>query len=78
MDFLSLLYLVLLAAGVAWVIHRFRIFSRAEKEREARWSDVAAGEFRSAMGGQPVHGRAGVAEKERSNSGPSAEITGKD
>ncbi len=44
MSFLTIIYIVVLLLGVLWVIHRVRIFLRAQKERETMWDQVMSPE----------------------------------
>ncbi len=44
MSVITILYVVLVVAGIVWIVHRFRVFMRDEKERESRWVMMASDE----------------------------------
>jgi hypothetical protein len=44
MSVITVLYVLLVVAGIAWVVHRFRLFMRDERERESRWNTMASDE----------------------------------
>jgi hypothetical protein len=42
MNFLTTLYILLLIAGMGWVVYRFMLYMRNERERDSRWDDMAS------------------------------------
>lgn len=42
MNYLTTIYVLLLIAGMGWVVYRFMIYMRNERERESLWDDMAS------------------------------------
>ncbi|MBM4326958.1 MAG: hypothetical protein FJ118_07315 [Deltaproteobacteria bacterium] len=40
MSTLTIVYVLLLIAGIGWVVYRISLYMRAEREREARWTKM--------------------------------------
>jgi hypothetical protein len=48
MNLLTVLYVILVIVGIAWVMYRLRTYISQQRERESRWDEMAADdEFRS-------------------------------
>lgn len=42
MHLLTVLYVILVIAGVAWVTYRLRTYISEQRQRESRWAEMAA------------------------------------
>ncbi|MEW6113187.1 MAG: hypothetical protein AB1664_13740 [Thermodesulfobacteriota bacterium] len=40
MSTLTVVYVLLLIAGIGWVVYRISLYMRTEREREARWTKM--------------------------------------
>lgn len=48
MNLLTVLYVVLVLAGIAWVVYRLSTYISQQRDRESRWTEMASeDEFRS-------------------------------
>jgi hypothetical protein len=42
MSVITIFYLLLVIAGVVWVVYRFMVFMRDERDRESKWTTIAS------------------------------------
>lgn len=42
MNLLTVLYVILVIAGIAWIAYRLRAYVSQQKERESRWIEMAS------------------------------------